>query len=69
MPRPLPLAHPALEVPSGINHAKGRGQGLPGMLGIGQGRAEHGHHRVADEFVDHAAVGEDDVADLGKIGV
>jgi len=52
------------------SHAERRGHGLAGSgRGLGQGRAEDGQTAVADEFVDHAAVGQDDLTDLGKVGV
>src|SRR2546428_8301494 len=37
------------------------GRGALGMIGMGERRAEDREDRIADEFVDRAAMGDDDV--------
>ena len=49
----------AVEVGEGALHRDGGEEGAAGGVGLGDGGAEEGHDRVADEFIDDAAVALD----------
>ena len=81
-PHPQPLAEPALDVvghlAQRLDHRRRRAHRADRVVLAGAVQAEHGHHGVADELLDHAAVlldhplpareaGADDVA--GVLGV
>ena len=54
MPRP--------EAGHRVDELQRRADGALGVVFLGDRRAPHGHHRVADELLDRAAVALDDVA-------
>ena len=67
MPIPMPsvgrpsAAHSLVQIGKYVDHLQCRLDGVIGMVRIVERRAEERHHHVADELVERAAVGEDDV--------
>ncbi|MBI5828951.1 MAG: hypothetical protein HZB20_05305 [Chloroflexi bacterium] len=51
-----PFGPAAVEGPHAFAHGEGGAQGAVGVVFVGHWRAEHGHHRVADEFINVAFV-------------